>query len=366
MQLHIPRENLLKPLQSVIGVVERRQTLPVLSNVLLIADEEGLSITATDLEVELQARVTNPVDEPGQITVPARKLLDIVRNLPEESTITLRIEQDRMVIQSGRSRFNLATLPAGDFPNVEDIGETETLEISQANLRWLVDKTHFAMALQDVRYYLNGMLLELESSHLRSVATDGHRLAIADLEVQLELSGARQVIVPRKGVQEVLRLLEHSDEPVRVELGDNHVRAHLRGIRFTSKLIDGRFPEYQRVIPEASAQPLELDRESFRQALVRASILSNEKYRGVRLVLDKDRLTIRSENPEQEMAEEEVAADYPGEGVEIGFNAGYLLDAVGAIEQPVVVLHVTDANASALIQGQGEDQVRYVVMPMRL
>ncbi len=366
MQFEIQREALLKPLQSVIGVVERRQTLPVLANVLMVADEEGISLTATDLEVELQANVSVDVGETGQITLPARKLMDIVRNLPEESTITLHLNQDRAVLKSGQSQFTLATLPAGDFPSVEDIGTAETLTLSQAHLRWLVDKTHFSMALQDVRYYLNGLLIEMEPDHLRAVATDGHRLALAELSTGVEIEQPRQVIVPRKGIQELLRLLEHSDEPVRIQLGENHIRALLPDIRFTSKLIDGRFPDYQRVIPDGSGHRVLVEREAFRQALVRASILSNDKYRGIRLMLEDNRLSIRSENPEQESAEENIGVDYDGDALEIGFNASYLLDALGAIEQPSVAVYVTDANASALMTGEGQQDARYVVMPMRL
>jgi DNA polymerase-3 subunit beta len=366
MRFEIDRETLLKPLQSVIGVVERRQTLPVLANVLLVADDDGLSLTATDLEVELQARVAVEVEEGGQITLPARKLMDIVRNLPDESQLQISIDQNRALIRAGRSRFTLATLPAGDFPVVGDIGGADALNVPQAHLRWLVDRTHFAMALQDVRYYLNGLLLELEPEQLRAVATDGHRLALAGLGLSSELEGPKQVIVPRKGIQELLRLLGDSDEAVSVELGANHVRVALPDLRFTSKLIDGRFPDYQRVIPAVGEHPVSVERDALRQALVRVSILSNEKYRGVRFVLEQERLRIQSNNPEQEEAEEELVVDYAGPEVEIGFNASYMLDALGAIEQPMVQLHVTDANSSALLQGDGAVDARYVVMPMRL
>jgi DNA polymerase-3 subunit beta len=240
------------------------------------------------------------------------------------------------------------------------------LNVPQAHLRWLVDRTHFAMALQDVRYYLNGLLLELEPEQLRAVATDGHRLALAGLGLSSELEGPKQVIVPRKGIQELLRLLGDSDEAVSVELGANHVRVALPDLRFTSKLIDGRFPDYQRVIPAVGEHPVSVERDALRQALVRVSILSNEKYRGVRFVLEQERLRIQSNNPEQEEAEEELVVDYAGPEVEIGFNASYMLDALGAIEQPMVQLHVTDANSSALLQGDGAVDARYVVMPMRL
>lgn len=366
MRFEIDRETLLKPLQSVIGVVERRQTLPVLANILLVADDSGLALTATDLEVELQARVPLDVEEGGQITLPARKLMDIVRNLPDESQLQIGIDQSRAVIRSGRSRFTLATLPAGDFPVVGEIGDAQRLEVPQAHLRWLVDRTHFAMALQDVRYYLNGLLLELEPEQLRAVATDGHRLALAGLGLHSALDAPKQVIVPRKGIQELLRLLGDMEEPVGLELGANHLRAVLPDLRFTSKLIDGRFPDYQRVIPAAGEHPVSIGRDDLRQALVRVSILSNEKYRGVRFLLEPERLRIQSNNPEQEEAEEELAVDYSGPEVEIGFNASYMLDALGAIEQPSVNLFVTDGNSSALLQGEGATDARYVVMPMRL
>jgi len=366
MQFEIEREALLRPLQSIIGVVERRQTLPVLANVLMVADDTGLALTATDLEVELQARVAVDVAETGQITLPARKLMDIVRNLPEGCAIRVQVDQDRVVVRAARSRFSLTTLPAGDFPTVEGIGEAQQVSLPQAQLRWLIEKTHFSMALQDVRYYLNGLLLELEPQRLRAVATDGHRLALAELAPTLELEEAVQVIVPRKGVQEMLRLLDHSEGAVTLSLGAGHIRVELPEMRFTSKLIDGRFPEYQRVIPSDDGPRMEVNREGLRQALVRASILSNEKYRGVRFLFEGERLRIQSNNPEQEEAEEEIPASYSGEPVEIGFNASYMLDALAAVDEPTVHVYVRDANSSALVFGADSTDIRYVVMPMRL
>lgn len=366
MRFEIERDELLKPLQAVIGVVERRQTLPVLANVLIVADDNWLSMTATDLEVELVARVPATVTQGGRATLPARKLMDIVRNLPADALIRISLEQDRALVQAGRSRFTLATLPASDFPTVDEVGEAQPLMVPQQQLRVLIEKTHFTMALQDVRYYLNGLLLEVEPNRLRAVATDGHRLAVAELETSVALSSGKQVIVPRKGVQELLRLLDASEDPVQVELGSNHIRISLADIRFTSKLIDGRFPDYQRVIPADGGQVLQADREMLRQALVRASILSNEKYRGVRFLVDAERLRIQSNNPEQEEAEEELAVSYPGTPLEVGFNASYVLDAIGAIEEDVVEILLVDANSSCLIRGQGNHHARYVVMPMRL
>lgn len=366
MKFEIERDELLKPLQAVIGVVERRQTLPVLANVLVVASGDGIEMTATDLEVELRARFSAAVESEGEATLPARKLMDIVRNLPSESRIRISVEQDRALLQAGRSRFTLATLPAADFPVVDEIGQAEPITIPQAKLRQLIDKTHFSMALQDVRYYLNGLLLEVESNRLRAVATDGHRLALAEVEAPVRVDESKQVIVPRKGIQELLRLLEASEEPAEVELGSNHIRVHLPELRFTSKLIDGRFPDYQRVIPNGVERVVQADRDSLRQALVRASILSNEKYRGVRFGLDGETLRIQSNNPEQEEAQEELMVHFQGAPLEIGFNASYMLDALGAIDNDAVELVLIDANSSCLLRGQGSTDSKYVVMPMRL
>ncbi|MCC5813072.1 MAG: DNA polymerase III subunit beta [Ectothiorhodospiraceae bacterium] len=366
MKIEIERETLLRPLQAVIGVVERRQTLPVLANVLMVADESGLSLTATDLEVELVARAEMDVQEAGQITVPARKLVDIVRNLPEGAKVRLSVEQDRAIVSAERSRFSLATLPASEFPSVEDIGETEPVLLPQGHLRELIEKTHFSMALQDVRYYLNGLLLELEPGRLRAVATDGHRLAMGELSGNVQVQNTQQVIVPRKGVQELLRLLDDTEDQVRLELSSNHIRVTLPELRFTSKLIDGRFPDYQRVIPNVEDNVVVAERETLRQALVRASILSNEKYRGVRFTLEPDTLKIQSNNPEQEQADEELSVTYPGTALEIGFNASYVLDALGAMDGEQVTIGLVDANSSCLIHDAGSRDFSYVVMPMRL
>lgn len=366
MKFAIEREQLLKPLQAVIGVVERRQTLPVLANVLVVADSNGVSLTATDLEVELVAHFHAEVSQAGEATLPARKLLDIVRNLPADAQVEITAEQEKAVVNAARSRFTLATLPAADFPTIEDIGDSQPLLLPQKQLRELIERTHFSMALQDVRYYLNGLLLELEPSGLRAVATDGHRLALAETAVEVQIQESTQVIVPRKGVQELLRLLDSTDEPARVELGSNHIRVALPDIRFTSKLIDGRFPDYQRVIPTHADKVMLADRDNLRQAVVRASILSNEKYRGVRLCLEPERLRIQCNNPEQEEAEEELAVDYPHEPLEVGFNASYILDALNAVGAELVEVALTDANSSCLVRGYGSTDSKYVIMPMRL
>lgn len=366
MKFTIDRETFLKPLQQVIGVVERRQTLPVLGNLLLSANDKGLTLTATDLEVEIQASIDVPVDEGGEVTLPARKLLDICKALPDSARIHLSLKDQRAQIRSGKSRFTLTTLPASDFPLVEEIQSETRFPIAQNRLRELIERTHFSMAQQDVRYYLNGLLLELSSGRLRAVATDGHRLAMCDMEADIEIPGKQQVIVPRKGILELLRLLDDSDEAVEVEVGTHHIRISRAGICFTSKLVDGRFPDYERVLPKGGDKRVRADRELFRQALSRTSILSNEKYRGIRLNLDDNVVKIQSHNPEQEEADEEFEVDYQGGGLEIGFNVNYLLDVLAAVGSDQVELTLSDSNSSCLIRQPGTDQYRYVVMPMRL
>lgn len=365
MKFTAAREALLKPLQAVIGVVERRQTMPILSNVLIVAKDGQLTVTATDLEVELVAQTEIEAKADGEITVSGRKLLDICRALPEGSEITVSLSGEKLSVRSGRSKFNLVTLPAAEFPVVEDIKAGQTITISQKALGRLIEKTHFSMAQQDVRYYLNGMLLETGGSYLRAVATDGHRLALCQAELKGEDLQEQQVIVPRKGVLELQRLMSGKGK-LDIELGANHVRIQLDGIRFTSKLIDGRFPEYDRVIPKESANELKADCAEFKSALQRTAILSNEKYRGIRLIIRDGGIVLQAHNPEQEEAEEELGVEYSGEDIEIGFNVNYLLDALNAVEGDDVTLSVQDSNSSCLIRQPGNDDCTFVVMPMRL
>ena len=365
MKFTISREALLHLLQAVIGVVERRQTMPILANVLLVAHDEEIAVTATDLEVELVARGSaDKVDANGEITVPGRKLLDICRALPDTAAVKVTLEGDRLILRSGRSRFVLSTLPAADFPVIDELQDARDLKLSQADVSRLLDKTHFAMAQQDVRYYLNGLLLETGDTFVRAVATDGHRLAMCQIETSGD-AGGQQVIIPRKGVLELQRLLGNGED-LELAIGSNHIRARLDGIQFTSKLIDGRFPDYERVIPSPKDNRLRADREALRHALQRASILANEKYRGIRLELAEQSLKIQANNPEQEEAEDELEVEYGGESLEIGFNVTYLLDALAAVNGDEVEIGFVDSNSSCLIHAPGEQQSRYVVMPMRL
>ncbi|KJS05709.1 MAG: DNA polymerase III subunit beta [Gammaproteobacteria bacterium BRH_c0] len=367
MKFSISREAFLKPLQLVVSVVERRQTLPVLSNVLITLDNNLLSLTGTDLEVEIVGRIElEQAGQGGEITVPARKLVDICKSLPDKSVINFSEDGGRMLITCGKSRFTLSTLPASDFPSVEEGAGQVEFTIAAAALKKLIDDTAFAMAQQDVRYYLNGMLWEASNGLLRAVATDGHRLAMSSQEMPFSLPERIQAIVPRKGVVELSRILA-DDGDVTVTLGSNHVRIQRDDFRFTSKLVDGAYPDYERVLPKGGSKYVIGDRELLRHAFARTAILSNEKYRGVRLQLTSGLLKITANNPEQEEAEEEVTVDYEGEGeLEIGFNVNYLLDVLGVLKGENFRMVLSDANSSALLEAPEADGSVYVIMPMRL
>ena len=367
MKFTISRDALLKSLNLVAGVVERRQTLPILANVLLVLEGDHLSLTGTDLEVELVGRVQLAgAGDSGEVTVPARKLVDICKSLPEGSNIDFTVQDNRVTVKSGRSRFTLSTLPAREFPNVEDSMGTHQFTVKQGQLRRLIDRTGFAMAQQDVRYYLNGMLWEIRDKHLRVVATDGHRLAMCTLPGKIDASDDVQVILPRKGVLELARLLLEDDADIAIVIGSNHIRATTEHFTFTSKLVDGKFPDYQRVLPRSPDKVVLGSRLELRQAFTRTAILSNEKYRGVRLKLTPNTLDIVANNPEQEEAEEAVAVDYDGDTLEVGFNVSYLLDVLGVLSGDQVKLSLSDPNSSALLEESDADDSLYVVMPMRL
>lgn len=366
MKFSAQREVLLQPLSQVIGVVERRQTLPVLANFLVVAQGNRLSITGTDMEVELIASVKADISSDGEITIPARKLVDIVRMLPEGASITISLEGDKVTLSSGRSRFTLSTLPATEFPATDQVETLETVKIQEAALKRLLDKTSFAMANQDVRYYLNGLLFEFVDGKLKTVATDGHRLAICELVEDLGVPQNRQLIVPRKGVIELSRMLSDSDDLVELALGKNHIRLVKGNTVFTSKLIDGRFPDYGAVIPVGTDRHINLDKNSFTQALQRASILSNEKYRGVRLEASGNSIKIIAHNPQHEEAVEELEAELNFDQIAIGFNVTYLLDALMALDSETITMELKDANSSCLLTVQGDDSNRHVVMPLKL
>ncbi len=361
------RDTLLAPLQSVSGIVERRHTLPILSNVLLEKMGDRLTFLATDIEIQVTtAAEGSGGDGDGAVTAGARKLQDILRSLPEGAEVSLILEDKRLQVRSGRSRFSLQTLPANDFPRMTmSEGETKQFQISQKTFRQLLGKTQYSMATQDVRYYLNGLLLLVEGRELRAVATDGHRLAYASVEIEADLP-RQEMILPRKTVLELNRLLTDSDEPLTVTLASNQVRFSFGLVVLVSKVIDGKFPDYERVVPATLRNHLTVGRQTLVQAMNRAAILTNEKFRGVRVVLGDDSLKLVAANAEQEEAEEELEVQYTGDAIDVGFNVGYLLDVLNNVHSNEIQWSFNDANSSSLITIPGDDRFKYVVMPMRI
>ena len=366
MKISTDKESLLRPLQLVGGVVERRQTLPILANILINAGNGRLSITATDLEVELKTAVAVAVQEERDFTLPARKLIDICRALPDEAKIEISVEKERATIRSGKSRFTLGMLPARDYPAIEPSGMLHRFSLPERQLKGMLEKTHFAMAQQDVRYYLNGMLFEKEGDLIRAVATDGHRLALNEQQTGMEETENFQVIIPRKAVLELTRMLSDDEREIEIEVGANHIRILLGDTVFTSKLIDGKFPDYKKVIPVDLDKEVIADRELMKQALQRTSILSNEKYRGIRFQFKPGLVQLLAHNPEQEEAEEELEVGYSSEEIAIGFNVGYLIDVLTVIDAKEIKMQLKDENSSCLIGASNSSESRYVVMPMRL
>ena len=371
MRFTIDKESLLKPLMVVRGVLEQRQALPVLANLLVTAREGALRFTATDSEVELEAQARVEDWEGGEVTVPARKFIDICQALPAGATVDFRIDaenENKAYIRSGRSRFTLTTIPASDFPTSDEIADASPFVIAECELKRLIDLTQFAMARQDVRYYLNGLLLEVGPQRVKAVATDGHRLAVAQCDADTGVDEPRSIIVPRKAVAELARLLTGEDAQLTVRLGSNAVQMTVGDVRFSSKLIDGKFPEYGRVIPDPDQcdKRLSMGRESLRQCLIRASVLSSDKHRTVRLSLDSGVLKVAANNPEQETADDELEIEYEGESLDIGFNVSYLIEALATLPSETADIFLTDSSSSCLLQPHGRSGCQFVVMPMRL
>ncbi len=366
MYIRTNREALMPVLSKVGGVVERRQTLPILGNFLLSAGEGAIHFTGTDLEVEIQATTPAIVERPGDVTLPARKLVDICRALPDGVEISLKVEKERALLIAGRSRFTLSTLPPNDFPTMDGGAGAESIDLQSKTLKLLLEKTAFAMAMQDVRYYLNGLLVEVKPDRIVTVATDGHRLAKVEEELQSGIENEIQIILPRKTVLELNRLLGSDTGMVRIDISEKVFRAVLDDTVLTSKLVDGRYPDYDRVIPRMCERIAYADKEALRQALLRTSILSNEKYRGVKLNLEQGQLRLQTHNPEQEEAEEEIELEYAQEPTVIGFNVGYLMDVLSVLDEEEVELGFTDSNSSALVRNRGRNNETFVVMPMRL
>jgi DNA polymerase-3 subunit beta len=361
------RDDVLAPLSAVSGIIERRHTLPILSNVLIERSAENLSFLATDIEIQITARASLPgAGEARSITVGARKLLDILRALPEGAEVNLQQQEKRLLVRAGKSRFTLQTLPAEDFPRLaKPTGDVARFALPQKALRRLLGLVQYAMAQQDIRYYLNGLLMVVDEGQLKLVATDGHRLAYAAMPLGGSLP-KKEVIVPRKTVLELSKLLADTDAEVSIELSSIQAAFSFGTVELVSKLIDGKFPDYTRVIPTTHKNKLQIGREPLRQALLRAAILSNEKFRGVRWVLTDGSLKIVSSNAEQEEAQEELEVKYAGDALDIGFNVNYLLDVLNNVAGGEIECAFGDSSSSALISYPSEKDFRYVVMPMRI
>ena len=394
MRFRTSRDTLLRPLRVATGVVERRQTLPVLGNLLVEATDDGLTLRGTDLEVEIVARLTSGIDveQAGSTTIPAHKLTEIWQSLPEGMDVSVALEQDRAVVRSGRSRFALATIPAAEFPterstrDLADSAPPEGMSVAEsgdhppgeesevdivlprADMHKLLERTKFAMANGDPRYFLNGLLLELTGHNLRAAASDGHRMALCTLDGGADgLQDRERAIIPRKSVQDLERLIGDSDEDVRLAVGKTRLKASQGDYTLTTKLVDGPYPDVDRLIPRNTDHSVTGDRETLRQALHRAAILSNDRAPEVRLTMDGELLTIRATNPEHEEAEEVVAVDYDGpQTTEIGFNARYIQDVLNALDTESIRVSMPEGNAIALIEGPGAEDSLYIVMPVRL
>jgi DNA polymerase-3 subunit beta len=362
----IEKELLLKPLQIIGGIVERRQPLPILSNVLIQKEESSFHFISTDLEIQIATQLNTKQSPSNEsITVGAKKFQDILRVLPEGSKVSIDIQDGKLQIKTGKSRFNLQTLPAEDFPQIaEQTKEAEAIQVEQKQFRALLGAVQYAMAQQDIRYYLNGVLLVIEGKFLKAVATDGHRLAFSSIELPGTHS-KREIILPRKTISELFKLLSDSEDKITLEVAETQVKAVFSDVTITSKVIDGKFPDYEKVIPTYTNH-LALDRLLILQALQRVAILSNEKFRGVRLVLTEKNLRIISSNSEQEEAQEDLETDYHGAALDIGFNVNYLLDGLNNASSQQVIFSFGDPNSSILLTVPGNENFKYVIMPMRI
>ena len=361
-----PRDQILTPLQSVCGIVEKRHTLPILSNVLMEKDGERLTLLATDIEIQITTGTAAVGSEKAALTVAARKLQDILRSLPESAEVSLNLDDKRLQLKAGKSRFNLQTLPAEDFPRMSAAeGQAATIKMTQKQFKRLLALVQYSMAQQDIRYYLNGLLVVVNEGEMRVVATDGHRLAFAS-EALTENLPHTEVILPRKTVLELSRQLADNDDPLEIALTGSQAQFRFGDIELVSKLIDGKFPDYERVIPQHHTKVLSLQRDVLLHSLLRAAILTNEKFRGVRLVLEDGALKILSTNAEQEEAQEEIEVDYQGETLDVGFNVTYLLDVLNNVSTDSIQCLLADASSSALFMLPDNDRFKYVVMPMRI
>ena len=366
--LKAAQANLLDALQAVAGIVERRHTLPILANVLMRKNGPSVEFTTSDLEIQVRTSAELGGDA-GTLatTVGARKLIDILKSLPSDQVVTLSSNQNKLTLAGGKSRFTLQTLPADDFPLVnESVDFGPTFSVPQKTLKGLINQVHFAMAVHDIRYYLNGILFIAEGKTLTLVATDGHRLAMAQSQLENEVPSKQEVILPRKTVLELQRLLKDEEAAIEMRFANNQAKFQFAGLEFVTKLVEGKFPDYNRVIPKGHKHQLILGRAPLLASLQRAAILTSEKFKAVRLTFHEHLLTIAASNAEQEEAKEEIEIDYDGDKIETGFNVTYLTEVLANMPQEMVAIDLNDSASSALFSIPERSDFRYVVMPMRI
>jgi DNA polymerase-3 subunit beta len=367
MNIKIDRSNILPSLNQVSSVVERRQTLPILANLYFQLDEDRLTMVGTDLEVEITETVNGVNGDAGAFTISNRKILDITRMLPEDASISFKQDGEKMIVSSGRSRYTLKTLPADEFPRIETGNWEERFKIKQLSLKSLLDKTAFAMAVQDVRYYLNGVLFELSGNQIRAIATDGHRLAQSEEDIDLDLSDTRQLIVPRKAIAEISRFLDDDDDSeLTLEMSKNHLKVSKSDSVLITKLIDGKFPEFKGVLETELGTVLDVDRSELIETLNRAAVLTTDRFKGVKLNVAEGVMKVTASNPEQEEAVEEMEVDYSGEPIETGYNVTYLIEAARVMSGNTTQLHLQGNDGICILKQPGDERSIWLVMPMRI
>ncbi|MDD4914387.1 MAG: DNA polymerase III subunit beta [Methylococcales bacterium] len=367
MKFIISKDQILMPLQQIVSVIEKRQTMPILSNVLLRFDEQQLVMTGTDTEIQIVAKLqVESIKEPGEITVSARKFLDICRLLPAGAEISFDIQDDKVKLVSGRSRFSLSTLPAEHYPDFAEAEYEYHFLLNAGKFKRALDKTVFCMANQDVRYYLNGLFLNVSNSRLKLVASDGHRLSIYEDDIGLQTGYEARIIIPRKATQELSRLLDDADAELNIQFSSNNIRICYKDVVFSSKLIDAKFPDFSKVFDQQFLSPLLVQKQHLKDALTRVAILSNEKFRGVTFDIAGDVLKMSTHNPEHDEAEEELLIQYQGQPLSISFNAQYLLDAVSNLDSELAVLSISANVSSCFIEEPEQPLFKFIVMPMRM
>jgi DNA polymerase-3 subunit beta len=366
MKFNIIREQLLPPLQQIVSIIEKRQTMPILSNVLLVLNENTLVLTGTDLEIQLVAKINLDSIESGEITVPARKFLDLVRLLPNEADIKFELKEDKVKISSGRSRFSLSTLAADNYPEFSESEFENQFLINSGKLKKALDKTVFCMANQDVRYYLNGLLLHISNSKLKLVASDGHRLSIYEDNIGVATGYEARIILPRKGVVELSRLLDDNEAELNIQFSNSNIKIYVKDMVFSAKLVDAKYPDFSKVFEQSFFNHIQIQKQLLKDALTRVAILANEKFKGITFDISNGLLKLSSHNPEHDEADEELQIEYQGEPLSIAFNSQYLLDAVSNLESELAVLTIASNASSCFVEEPEEQSYKFIVMPMRL